>query len=295
MSGLVSVLTPSFDQGRFIGECIESVAHQTYAHVEHVIRDGGSSDETLEVLRKAPRAVSWVSEPDQGQANAVNMALRASQGEFIGWLNSDDAYYDPQAIEAAVALFRRRPDVDVVYGHAALVGADGELLHLMWVPPFRAWVHRRTNFIIQPAAFVRRSAVAESMLDETYDFTMDRELWVRLHAEGRRFARLGRIVAIDRHHPLRKVYTMQEVGDTERDRLGRHYGLPDWRRQAKLGTALRISSRLAGVRLFRAAYAPAAFDAQVPPRGTLLRRQVAMRRRSMPLRDAPKRSPRNHV
>jgi len=282
-SPIVSVLTPSFNQGRFIGDCIESVIRQTYPNIEHVVCDGGSTDETLDILRRAPSSVHWASEPDRAQANAVNKALGRSRGEIIGWLNSDDAYFDPGAVEAAVDVFVRRPEIDVVYGHAALVGADGELLHLMWAPQYREWLHRLANFIVQPSAFIRRSAVGDALLDEGYDFTMDRELWVRLMSTGHRFARIPSIVAIDRHHPTRKVYTMQDVGDRERDRLGRDYGLPDWRRHSRLTAAYRLGARLRGVGLFPAAYAPSALDLHRPGRLTLLRRQVAMRRRSMPL------------
>ena len=283
---LVSVLTPSFNQGRFLGDCIESVTRQTYANVEHVVYDGGSTDESVDVLSHAPASVRWTSEPDSGQANAVNKALRSSRGEVLGWLNSDDAYFDPRAIEAVVAVFARRPEVDVVYGHAALVAADGELLHTIWVPPFGDWLHRRLNFVIQPAAFVRRSAVGDTLLDESYDFTMDRELWVRLRAEGRGFARVGRILAIDRHHPARKVYTMQEVGDRERDRLRVAYGLPDWRRQTRTSALYRAAARMLGVGLLPKAANPTALDVRRVSRSTLFRRQVAVRRRSMPANEA---------
>jgi hypothetical protein len=142
------------------------------------------------------------------------------------------------------------------------------------------------NFVVQPAAFVRRSAVGETLLDEAYDFTMDRELWVRLRSEGREFARLGRIVAIDRHHPARKVYTMQDVGDRERDRLRVAYDLPDWRRQLRKGAVYRVVARILGLGLLAAASRPAAFEVRHASRTTLLRRQVAMRRRSMPAREA---------
>jgi glycosyltransferase involved in cell wall biosynthesis len=283
---LVSVLTPSFNQGRFLGDCIESVTRQTYPEVEHVVFDGGSTDESLDVLGRAPGTVRWCSEPDTGQANAVNKALRSSRGAILGWLNSDDAYLDPHAIEAAVDVFARKPEVDVVYGHAALVAADGELLHTIWVPPFTDWLHRRVNFVIQPAAFVRRSAVGETLLDESYDFTMDRELWLRLRSEGHGFARVGRILAIDRHHPARKVYTMQDVGDRERDRLRVAYDLPDWRGQTRPSALYRVVARMLGVGLVGAATRPAAFDVRHAKRSTLLRRQVATRRRSMPARDA---------
>jgi glycosyltransferase involved in cell wall biosynthesis len=280
---MVSVLTPSFNQGRFISDCIRSVVEQTYPRVEHIVWDGGSTDDTLDVLRDAPDSVHWVSEPDKGQANAVNLAMRRSRGEILGWLNSDDAYFDRRAIAAAVDVFGRYPSVDVVYGHAALVAADGELIQLLWVPPFHEWLHRRTNFVIQPAALIRRSAVEDVLLDESYDFTMDRELWVRLWRRGSRFARLPLIVAIDRHHSTRKSYTMEDVGDRDRDRLGREHGLPDWRRQGRISALYRIAARFMGVGLFRAAYRPAALDVRRPRRTTLLRRQVAMRRRAMPI------------
>jgi glycosyltransferase involved in cell wall biosynthesis len=280
---MVSVLTPSFNQGRFIGDCIESVGGQTYPRVEHIVSDGGSTDNTLHVLRQAPASVQWTSGPDKGQANAVNLALQRSRGEILGWLNSDDAYFDPRAIEAAVDLFARRPEVDVVYGHAALVAADGEVIQLLWVPRFNEWLHRRTNFVIQPAAFIRRSAVDDALLDESYDFTMDRELWVRLWRKGSRFARLPLIVAVDRHHSTRKSYTMEDVGDRDRDRLGREHRLPDWRGQRRVSACYRVTARFSGVGLVRSAYGPAAFDVRRPRPVTLLRRQVAMRRRSMPI------------
>ena len=252
---------------------------QTYPAIEHIVCDGGSTDATVDVLRRASPTVQWTSEPDAGQASAVNKALRRSSGDIVGWLNSDDAYFDPRAVERAVSVFARRPEVGVVYGHAALVGGDGEVLQLMWSPPFVDWLHRRTNFIVQPAAFVRRSTVGDALLDERYDFTMDRELWIRLASDGHRFARIPHIVAIDRHHATRKVYTMQETGDRERDRLGIEHGLPDWRAHPRLAAAFRVGTRLCGVRLVRAAYRDAAFDVRRPSRRRLLARQVAMRRR----------------
>src|SRR5687768_13065408 len=107
---LVSVLTPSFNQGRFIGDCLRSVANQTYENIEHIVMDGGSSDETIDVLKATQGPVRWTSEPDRGQSHALNEALAASQGEYIGWLNSDDAYADRRSVAGAVEVFQKHPE-----------------------------------------------------------------------------------------------------------------------------------------------------------------------------------------
>lgn len=281
---LVSILTPSFNQGRFIGDCIASVESQTYGKIEHVICDGGSTDETLDLLRGSPAGVRWISEPDRGQAHAINKAFAMSRGEYLGWLNSDDAYFDRRAVECAVDLFRRCPEVDVVYGHSALVGADNDLLHLMWVPRFSARLLRHANFIVQPSVFLRARALGSSLIDEQLDFAVDRELWLRLCSEGRRFARIDRIVAIDRHHASRKVYTMQDVGNKENERLRSVYRLPGRSQQRIVSKMFRLLARLRGLWLIRDLDREPAFKLHISPWETLAQRQAFIPRKQMPLR-----------
>jgi len=170
---LVSVLTPSFNQRRWLIETLDSVARQTYPHLEHVVVDGGSTDGSVDVLRATMPAGSWISEPDEGQSQALNKAFGRSRGEIIGWLNSDDAYLFDDAVESVVAYFHANPEVDVVYGHAALVSETGSLLHVMWMPRYsksRLW---RQNFISQPAVFMRRRVLEDGLLDEPFHYTMD--------------------------------------------------------------------------------------------------------------------------
>jgi glycosyltransferase involved in cell wall biosynthesis len=279
---LVSILTPSFNQGQFLGDCLASVATQTYPRIEHIVCDGGSTDGTLDVLERAGSHVLWVSEPDRGQSQALNKAFRLSSGSILGWLNSDDAYFGPTAVADAVDLFERRPEVDVVYGHSALVNADGLILHLLWSPPFSYRLLHTTNFIIQPTVFIRRAAVQETLVDESYDHSMDRELWLRL---GRRvrFARLDGVVAIDRHHENRKVYTRTDLARADDARLVEKYGsIPSGRRRGRT-KAVRVVQRLLAVRLLGSTRQQLVFEGHVDSRAKLLIRQLALPRRKMPI------------
>ena len=285
----MSVLTPSYQQGRFLGDCIASVRNQTYPEVEQIVCDGGSTDETIDVLRAAPDTVRWVSEPDRGQSHALNKAFEMSRGEIIGWLNSDDAYFDREAVARVVEIFAQRPEVDVVYGHAVLVNADGLILHTMWVPPFDYRWLRRANFVIQPAAFIRRSALGDRVVDEEFDHSMDRELWLRLGATHR-FARIDAILAIDRHQPNRKVYTRSDLARADEQRLVEVYGIPPNARYRVPRKVVKAASRLCGLRLVRRASRPAAFDGHVDHVLRLMARQVAVSRGSMPFEEAADRT-----
>jgi glycosyltransferase involved in cell wall biosynthesis len=279
---LVSVLTPSFQQGPFIGDCIASVRNQTYTELEQIVCDGGSTDETIDVLRAAPQNVRWVSEPDGGQSHALNKAFAMSRGEIIGWVNSDDAYFDREAVARAVNVFVRKPEVDVVYGHSALVNADGLILQMIWVPPFNYRLLRHANFVVQPSTFIRRSALDSQIVDEEYDHSMDRELWLRLGVAGHHFTRIDTIVAIDRHQPNRKVYTRSDLSRADERRLITAYAIPPNARYRAPRKLFKVACRLRGVGLVRQASRPTAFDGYVDHPLRLLARQAVLLRTFMP-------------
>jgi glycosyltransferase involved in cell wall biosynthesis len=285
---LVSVLTPSLNQGRFVEDCIRSVAAQTYKPLEHVICDGGSTDGTLAILRSAPATVSWASEPDRGQSHALNKALRLSRGEIVGWLNSDDAYLDREAVSSVVETFRLHPDVDVIYGHAALVNADGLILQLLWSPPFSYRLLRFENFIAQPAVFIRRRILGDAIVDESYEYAMDAELWLRL-GRAHRFWRIDRVLAIDRHQADRKVYTRGDLAEADERKLVLAYGVRPHVRRRPVRWAYRALARVLGLRLLPAAFGPHACAAKVDRLSALLLRQLLLPRRAMPLESGPAR------
>ncbi len=279
---LVSILTPSFEQAAWLPANLHSVACQTYANIEHVVMDGGSTDGSVEILEQAGERVRWRSEPDRGQAHAINKAFAASSGEIIGWLNSDDAYFDCQVVERVVELFEVDPALDVVYGHALQLAEDGTAIQVLTAHRFDADLLRAVDFICQPTAFIRRSALSEPMLDETFHFAMDYELWLRLMTDGKRFARLNRFIAIDRHQRARKSSTIKDTYRENLDRLSGMYEMrldPEWE---STRTSYYKRQRLAGALLVPRIRGPFAFDASPSMKRGLLRRQALQRKSAWP-------------
>jgi len=279
---LVSILTPSFNQATWLGDNLRSVACQTYPHIEHIVMDGGSTDGSVELLRAAGTSVIWESEPDRGQSHAINKAFAASGGDIIGWINSDDAYFDCATVADVVAYFEGHPEVDVVYGHALKTTDDGRAIQVLWAPRYDRELLGAVDFITQPAAFIRRRALSEPMLNEEYHFGMDYELWLRLAHQGRRFARIDRVVAIDRHQPERKSSTIKDVYRENLRMLAERYDTrlgPEFERQR---TAFYIRQRLAGALVALRMPRDVAFGVPEHPRRGLYRRQLFTRKSRWP-------------
>ncbi|TDB39558.1 MAG: glycosyltransferase [Actinobacteria bacterium] len=278
----VSILTPSFNQAEWLTDNLRSVATQTYPNVEHVIMDGGSTDGSVELLESAGDGVVWRSESDGGQAEAINKAFEASTGDIIGWINADDAYVDAGVLADVVSFFERNAKVDVAYGHCLQTTADGLVIQVLWAPPFDVRLLSTVDFISQPTAFIRRRVLEAPMLDETFHFALDYDLWLGLAHRGTTFARMPRIVAIDRHQPARKSLTMLDVHEADSQRLAKTYGaaLPGQNDRARSRFYLRQ-------RLFGAMWIPRiptelAFDAPPNPLAGLWRRQLFSRKTAWP-------------
>jgi len=279
---LVSILTPSFNQARWLADNLRSVSCQSYPNIEHIVMDGGSSDGSAELLAAAGPRVRWKSEPDRGQSHALNKAFAESGGEIVGWLNSDDAYFDCRVVEEVVEFFGRHPEADVAYGHAAHVNADGLILHYFWAPAFGRRLLGLYDYLLQPAVFFRRRALADHLVDDSFEFAMDYELWLRL-ARAARFARIDRVLAIDRVQPERKSQTLVAVAESDTRRLGEMYGVSTSRFARRLASVHHVYCRVRGARLALAAHGELAFTGTDDGRRPLLWRQVARRRSRMPI------------
>lgn len=278
---LVSVLTPSYNQGPWLAENLHSVAVQTYPRVEHIVMDGGSTDGSVAVLQSAESPVIWRSEPDEGQPHALNKAFAASSGDIIGWLNSDDAFYDVRVVSDVVDYFQRHPEVDVVYGHAARTTAKGKIVYFVWAPPFSYALMKLLCFLIQPAVFIRRGVLEERFIDESYQFAMDWELWLRI-GRDHRFARMSRVLAIDRLQPDRKMKTWLPVLEENRARLGETYGVRMPWYYSLVDRLFYVSTRLGGARFALNIPKDLAFTGTQDPGGEVLRRQLFSRKSNWP-------------
>lgn len=201
---LVTVVTPSFNHGRFIRETIESVLTQSYPRIEYLVVDGGSTDETVAILRSYGDRVVWVSEPDRGQTDAINKGWRRARGTILAYLNSDDMYL-PGAVEKAVACLRAHPDAGAVYGEGYHVDETGRVIGRYPTEPFDMARLTQTCFICQPTVFLRREMVERvGYLDNSLRYCMDYDLWIRL-ARVSRFAYLPDYLASTRLHAQAKT------------------------------------------------------------------------------------------
>jgi glycosyltransferase involved in cell wall biosynthesis len=197
---LVSIITPSYNQGQFLEATLRSVLEQDYPRLEYIVIDGGSTDESPQILaRYASRLAYWESQPDRGQAHAINKGLKHARGDILGWLNSDDVLL-PGVVSRAVLVFAQNPQVEVIYGRLERIDANGTLLPTPRLPKDRVDFDLSQILgecvVNQPGSFWRRGAMERvGLLDEDLRYSLDYEYWIRLALAGAQFLHLQEAVA----------------------------------------------------------------------------------------------------
>ncbi|GAB4517433.1 MAG: glycosyltransferase family 2 protein [Anaerolineae bacterium] len=206
----ISIVTPSYNQGRFIKTTLESILQQSYPHLENIVIDGGSTDNTLDILRTTKdNRLIWISEPDNGQSDAINKGMRQASGDILAYLNSDDVYL-PGTLAFVADYFTQHPAVDVLYGSCYTIDGDGQR-----VPPdylakpitLRQFMTKRFKFP-QQGVFWRRKALDEiGLFAEDLHYRMDYDYWLRMVIAGYRFAPVPDFLAAYRVHDSSKSVT----------------------------------------------------------------------------------------
>jgi glycosyltransferase involved in cell wall biosynthesis len=221
----VTIVTPSFNQGKYLEETIRSVLSQDYPNIEYIVIDGGSTDNSVEVIRKYESQLAyWISEKDLGQADAINKGFRKSSGDFLGWINSDDVLY-PSAVSSVMKVFSSYPNVDLVYGdveqgRSTGIGAQPLLGQQM---DFTEMLKTLQVPMPQQGSIWRRSVVDRvGSLDSRWHVVLDREFFTRV-AENCKIFYLPGVLGFFRHHEQSKSISQQRSWLIELPKMYREF------------------------------------------------------------------------
>lgn len=201
---LVSIVTPSYNQAPYLEQTMRSVLEQDYPSIEYIVVDGGSTDNSAEIIEKyADRLAYWISERDSGQAEAINKGFARANGEILAWLNSDD-YYMSNTVSFAVRCFEQNPDVVMVYGDMLAVDGNGQTINVLKYKQLTLEDLLCFQIVGQPSVFFRRSALEKTgLLEPSFHFMLDHHLWIRLAQQGR-ILYVPQVWSAARYHPLAK-------------------------------------------------------------------------------------------
>ncbi len=222
----ISIVTPSYNQARYVGWTARSVFLQHYPNLEYIMMDGGSKDDTVEVLRPyADRFAYFVSERDKGQSDAIQRGFGRATGEIMAYLNSDDMLA-PGALHYVAEFFRKNPEVDAVYSHRCTCDGDNRVLRYWILPAHNDWLMSRWDLIPQETCFWRRRIFDRcGNVDPSFRFAMDYDLFSRFMRAGT-MVRANRFLGVFRtHEEAKTTQLMETVGKAEIQRVWDRYGL----------------------------------------------------------------------
>ncbi len=203
----ISIITPSFNQGKFLEQTIISVLNQNYPNLEYIIIDGGSSDNSIEVIKRYKHKLSyWISEPDRGQSDAINKGFNIASGKIFHWLNSDDIL-TPNALFYVANYFNMHPKIDCVLGDQEVIDEEGNVLFTRKAIPFKFYTALFTACLVPQPSSPFRKSIWESTgdLDINLKYQMDFEYYLRMAKSGAKFGLLRKNVSQFRIHSNSKT------------------------------------------------------------------------------------------
>lgn len=226
----ISVVTPSYNQAKFLEEALLSVKAQSYPALEHIVMDGGSTDGSVEILRSYSsrpgwKHLRWKSESDKGQSDALNKGFRVATGDVVGWLNSDDRYR-PSCFQTIANEFRKHRDADVLYGDYTYIDENGRVWRIRREIEFNRFILQYLHmlYVPTPSSFFRRRIFDErNWIDTKFHYAMDYEFILRLARNGYAFRHIPALLADFRLHPESKTGAHADKQRAEHDAIGLAY------------------------------------------------------------------------
>ncbi len=224
----VTIVTPSLNQAAFLERTILSVLNQGYPNLEYLVIDGGSTDGSREIIKKYEKHLSyWVSEPDEGQSQAINKGLRRATGEWVAFQNSDDVFL-PGAFKAFAEAFEKNPDAEALYGDILLIDSEDQVEEVWLTAPTRFWLQVAfPGQVHNQALFWRRSLLDRiGFLREDLHFCFDYEYFLRILAFTSKVRHIDRYLGAFRRHAAAKTSTIPQVAREETAKVIKEYGGP---------------------------------------------------------------------